>query len=126
MPPVLGPVSPSPTRLWSCADPNGTTYVGLRGPGGIQLYSPAAPHLTAINRYLRFGSGIAPGLREVAILTTAREHSHQFEWTMHEPMALALQSQAWYCGHTWEACPDETTPDVVNLQVDWVAIYAPD
>ncbi|ROO58440.1 glycosyl hydrolase family 16 [Micromonospora sp. Llam0] len=43
-----------------------------------------------------------------------------------EPMALALQSQAWYCGHTWEACPDETTPDVVNLQIDWVAIYAPD
>ena len=24
MPPVLGPVSPSPTRLWSCAEPNGT------------------------------------------------------------------------------------------------------
>ncbi len=23
MPPVLGPVSPSPTRLWSCAEPNG-------------------------------------------------------------------------------------------------------
>lgn len=42
-----------------------------------------------------------------------------------EPMALALQSQAWYCGHTWEACPDATTPDVVNLQIDWVTIYAP-
>ena len=27
MPPVLGPVSPSPTRLWSCAEPNGT--IGL-------------------------------------------------------------------------------------------------
>ena len=24
IPPVLGPVSPSPTRLWSCAVPNGT------------------------------------------------------------------------------------------------------
>ncbi|MEU7617689.1 glycoside hydrolase family 16 protein [Micromonospora rifamycinica] len=42
-----------------------------------------------------------------------------------EPMALALQSQAWYCGHTWEACPDETTPPRVDLQVDWVAIYEP-
>ncbi|WP_432906158.1 glycoside hydrolase family 16 protein [Micromonospora matsumotoense] len=40
-----------------------------------------------------------------------------------EPMALALQSQAWYCGHTWEACPDQTTPPRVDLQVDWVAIY---
>jgi beta-glucanase (GH16 family) len=43
-----------------------------------------------------------------------------------EPMALALQSQAWYCGHTWEACPDETTPPVVNLQVDWVVAYLPE
>ncbi|MFY1633538.1 glycoside hydrolase family 16 protein [Solwaraspora sp. WMMB335] len=42
-----------------------------------------------------------------------------------EAMALALQSQAWYCGHTWEACPDQHTPDVVNLQIDWVAGYAP-
>jgi Beta-glucanase/Beta-glucan synthetase len=43
-----------------------------------------------------------------------------------EPMALALQSQAWYCGHTWEACPDETTPPVVNLQIDWVVAYLPE
>ncbi|MGH6784740.1 MAG: hypothetical protein ACREBP_08990, partial [Sphingomicrobium sp.] len=35
----------------------GATLAGLQGPGGIQLYSPASPHLTAINRYLRFGSG---------------------------------------------------------------------
>ena len=25
MPPVLGPLSPSPIRLWSCAGANGTT-----------------------------------------------------------------------------------------------------
>jgi beta-glucanase (GH16 family) len=43
-----------------------------------------------------------------------------------EPMALALQSQAWYCGHSWEACPDETTPPVVNLQIDWVVAYVPE
>jgi beta-glucanase (GH16 family) len=41
-----------------------------------------------------------------------------------EPMSLALQTQAWYCGHDWEACPDETTPERVDLEVDWVAIYA--
>ena len=41
-----------------------------------------------------------------------------------QPMVLALQSQAWYCGHTWERCPDSTTPPVVNLQVDWVVAYA--
>jgi hypothetical protein len=40
-----------------------------------------------------------------------------------EPMSLALQTQAWYCGHNWEACPDETTPERVNLEIDWVAIW---
>jgi beta-glucanase (GH16 family) len=40
-----------------------------------------------------------------------------------EPMSLALQTQAWYCGHGWEACPDDTTPERVNLEIDWVAIY---
>lgn len=43
-----------------------------------------------------------------------------------QPMGLALQSQAWYCGHTWEACPDETTPDRVDLEIDWAVIYAHD
>ncbi|GAA0281388.1 glycoside hydrolase family 16 protein [Cryptosporangium japonicum] len=41
-----------------------------------------------------------------------------------QPMALALQSQAWYCGHTWQRCPDASTPATVNLQVDWVVAYA--
>jgi beta-glucanase (GH16 family) len=41
-----------------------------------------------------------------------------------EPMTLALQSQAWYCGHNWEACPDASTPARVNLTIDWAVAYA--
>ena len=67
---------------------SGRTLAGLRGPGGIQLYSPAGPLISKVNQYLRFGSGIDARLREIAILTTAREASNQFEWTMHEPTAL--------------------------------------
>ena len=40
-----------------------------------------------------------------------------------EPMDLALQTQAWGCGGTWEACPNSTTPPAVDLQVDWVSLY---
>jgi hypothetical protein len=40
-----------------------------------------------------------------------------------QPMHIAIQTQAWPCG-PWEACPDSTTPPVVNLQVDWVAAYS--
>ena len=44
--------------------------------------------ITAINRYLRFEAGFTPHVREVAILTTAREMDSQFEWVAHEPEAL--------------------------------------
>jgi beta-glucanase (GH16 family) len=40
-----------------------------------------------------------------------------------QEMDLALQTQAWGCGGTWEHCPNSTTPPVVDLQVDWVSIY---
>ena len=67
----------------------GATIAGLQGPAGIQLFSPkTAPHLVAINRYLRFEAGFTPHVREVAILTTAREMDSQFEWVAHEPEAL--------------------------------------
>ena len=71
------------------ADPKGGTIVGLRGPGGIQLFSPAyAEHARPLNRYLRFESGLGARLRELAILTTAREFDSRFEWAAHEPEAL--------------------------------------
>jgi 4-carboxymuconolactone decarboxylase len=67
----------------------GATIAGLQGPAGVQLYSPkAGAHLTAVNRYLRFEAGIPPRIREIAILTTAREMDSQFEWVAHEPEAL--------------------------------------
>ena len=56
---------------------------------GIQLYSPkTAEHVRALNRYLRFEAGFSPRVREIAILTTAREMDSQFEWVAHEPEAL--------------------------------------
>jgi 4-carboxymuconolactone decarboxylase len=67
----------------------GATIAGLQGPAGVQLYSTKiAPHLTAINRYLRYEAGISPRIREIAILATAREFDSQFEWVAHEPEAL--------------------------------------
>ncbi|XAH24195.1 carboxymuconolactone decarboxylase family protein [Xylophilus sp. GW821-FHT01B05] len=62
---------------------------GLQGPAGIQLHSPeVAPHLSALNSYLRFRAGFTPQIREIAILATAREMDSQFEWAAHEPEAL--------------------------------------
>lgn len=63
--------------------------MGLRGPAGLQLHSPGtAPHLSALNTYLRFHAGFSGREREVAILATAREMDSQFEWVAHEGEAL--------------------------------------
>jgi 4-carboxymuconolactone decarboxylase len=67
----------------------GASIAGLQGPSGIGLYSPkAAEHARALNRYLRFEAGFTPRVREIAILTTAREMDSQFEWVAHEGEAL--------------------------------------
>lgn len=70
-------------------DPDGGSYVGLRGPGGIRLHSPQlALRTQAINNYLRRDAGIPIANRELGILVTARELDSQFEWCAHEDEAL--------------------------------------
>ena len=73
----------------------GKTMVGLRGPGGIRLYSTRTVEAhNAINEYLRLRSGYRPKIREIAILTVAREMDSQFEWAAHEPEALKARRGA--------------------------------
>ena len=70
-------------------DPNSRTLAGLQGPSGILLYSPKLAQLEReLNQYLRYEAGINARLRELAILVTAREVNSQFEWTVHEPVAV--------------------------------------
>jgi 4-carboxymuconolactone decarboxylase len=47
-----------------------------------------AEHVRAANQYLRYETALDRRLTELAILVTARELDHQFEWTAHEPAAL--------------------------------------
>jgi putative methionine-R-sulfoxide reductase with GAF domain/alkylhydroperoxidase family enzyme len=71
-------------------DPTGGTLRGLRGPGGIQLHSPElSRRARPLNHYLRHEAGLGGRMRELAILTTARELDSQFEWAAHEPAAIA-------------------------------------
>ena len=71
------------------ADPEGETIRGLRGPGGIMLHSPElSSRARPLGRYLRHEAGLGGRVRELAILTTARELDSQFEWAAHEPEAI--------------------------------------
>lgn len=72
------------------AGPQSRTLVGLRGPSGIWLHSPVlGERMRAVNQHLRFDTALGRRLTELAILVTAREVDSQFEWTAHEPAALA-------------------------------------
>ena len=67
----------------------GRSLAGFQGPNGIVLNSPQIAELDLRkNDYLRFESPLGRRHYEVAILVTARELNHQFEWTAHEPAAL--------------------------------------
>lgn len=63
---------------------------GPRGPVAMWLYSPLmAEHIFPASTYLRFGTDKDQRLTELAILVTAREVQSQYEWSAHEPLALA-------------------------------------
>src|ERR1700704_1316992 len=73
----------------SVLDPKRPTLAGFQGPAGIWLHSPRVGEpIREMNRILRSEVPLAPRLRELAILVTAREFGSQFEWTAHEPVAL--------------------------------------
>jgi 4-carboxymuconolactone decarboxylase len=78
-------------RAYDRANTPGKTIVGLRGPAGIHLYSTRTVEAhNTINRYLRHEAGFDPKVREVAILTVAREMDSRFEWAAHESEALTV------------------------------------
>ena len=75
-------------RAYDRAAAPGKSLVGLRGPGGITLYSTkTVESRSQFSNHLRFDVFPA-NIREVAILAVAREMDSQFEWAAHEPEAL--------------------------------------
>lgn len=61
---------------------------GVRGPYGALLHSPDLAHRVAhTGTYVRFEFDLPENLKEVVILTTAREIKSQFEYTAHAALA---------------------------------------
>ncbi len=68
---------------------------GLKGPGGVHLRMPKLAKARGdVNRVLRAELGLDARLVELTILATAREMKSQFEWAMHEPVALEMGVRA--------------------------------
>ena len=76
-------------KAYDLAAVPGRTIAGLQGPAGIQLYSTkTVEHLQGLHNYLRYQAGFSAATREIAILVVAREMDCQFQWVMHEAVAL--------------------------------------
>jgi 4-carboxymuconolactone decarboxylase len=79
--------------LPSDAMPAFDAIVGSRGrmnaPMSLLMYAPEAAARTAhLGNYLRFESNLSPAIRELAIITAAREFDCAFVWAAHAPAAL--------------------------------------
>ena len=60
----------------------------VRGPYGVLLHSPKlAARVANTGTYVRFDSDMPNGLKEVVIITTAREIKSQYEFTAHARLA---------------------------------------
>jgi 4-carboxymuconolactone decarboxylase len=60
----------------------------VTGPFPVLLNSPEAAHRVAtLGHYLRYESTLKPMIRELAILTVAREFDCQYAWTSHDFLA---------------------------------------
>jgi len=69
----------------------GTGYgSGLRGPIGVWMNSPElARAMFDVRQRVRYESDRDQRLTELAIISTAREINNQYEYTAHEPLAIA-------------------------------------
>jgi 4-carboxymuconolactone decarboxylase len=66
----------------------------LSGPFVAAIRSPEfMRRLQHLGEYLRYDHALAPPLREMVILMTARTWSQQYEWYVHEPIAVAAGLQ---------------------------------
>ena len=94
---------------------------GVRGPYGALLHSPDLAHRVAhTGTYLRFECDLPNNLKEVVILTTAREIRSQFEYTAHAQLAR----QAGVPESTIRAITEGTSPQGLAEDEALLAQYA--
>jgi 4-carboxymuconolactone decarboxylase len=59
------------------------------GPFGLMLHSPRLmENVQRLGEYLRYHSSIGQTLSELAVLVTARECTQDYEWFLHQPIAV--------------------------------------
>ena len=86
---------PIPKEQWTEAQTKAAAeFARMRGqdvfgPFALMLRSPEVMlRAAAMGDYMRYRTSLPPALNEMIILLTARHWTQQFEWHIHQPMAL--------------------------------------
>lgn len=83
----------------------------VRGPFLVLLNSPdVAERIAHVGTYIRFENTLDPAVRELAILTVARNWDCHYEWTAHQPIAESDGVRA----EAIAAIRDRTAPEALT------------
>src|SRR5882724_4301344 len=64
------------------------------GGTGLRLHMPVVADAFRTDLgYLREKSGLEPKYQELAVMVSSRESNNEYEWTLHEPDAVKLNSR---------------------------------
>jgi 4-carboxymuconolactone decarboxylase len=87
--PTIPPAQYTPEQKQAAADFEEARKVPVFGPFEPLMHSPQVmSQARAMGDYLRYKSAVGNTLSELAILVTAREWSQDYEWHVHQPIAL--------------------------------------
>ena len=87
--PTIPPAQYTPEQKQAAADFEAARKTPVFGPFEPLMYSPQVmSQARAMGDYLRYKSAIGTTLSELAILVTAREWTQDYEWYVHQPIAV--------------------------------------
>jgi len=102
---------------------NESTATLIWGTAGRQYHLQARVPQVDLTQWHTWGVIVTP-----KTITYTLDGTTWAKMANHEQVAmhLALQQQVWACDNQSDrVCPNTATPKAVNLQVDWVVVYAP-
>ena len=89
--PTIPPAQYSDEQKRAATDFEAARKVPVFGPFEPLMHSPQVmSQARSMGDYLRYNSAIGNVLSELAILVTAREWSQDYEWYVHQPIALKV------------------------------------
>ena len=97
-------------------------YNGPNGPTSLQPAVSLSPPQVDLTQWHTWGVITTPSTITYTVDGTTWATTPNYI-TM--PTHLTLQQMIWPCDDPYETCPSSATPPEVDMQIDWVVVYAP-